>query len=204
MNNKPVLVVAAGPNGAGETTITEQLLKHTWLNNTTYINPDNIAQEKFGGWNDKKSFIKAANYAQKVREECLQNKQNLAFETVFSTNEKIEFVQKAMDSGFFVRLFFIATYDPAINAKRIALRFNKGGHEVHINKIFSRHFKSIANCASIIILVDRAYIYDNSIDDVIPKLIFRIENDKNNHIVKQYEHLNDWTQIIYNQAKTAK
>lgn len=29
-----------------------------------YINPDIVAQEKFGGWNNQESFIKVANYAQ--------------------------------------------------------------------------------------------------------------------------------------------
>ncbi|QKQ24080.1 hypothetical protein HUE58_02695 [Candidatus Ruthia endofausta] len=70
MQSKPVLIIIAGPNGTGKTTITEQLLTHSWLDNTTYINPDIIAQEKFGGWNSKKSFIEAA----KKRNECIKNK----------------------------------------------------------------------------------------------------------------------------------
>jgi predicted ABC-type ATPase len=43
--NKPVLIVVAGPNGSGKTTITERLLTHSWTDNATYINPDIIAQD---------------------------------------------------------------------------------------------------------------------------------------------------------------
>lgn len=194
---KPILMVVAGPNGSGKTTIAEQLLTHSWAKNSTYINPDAIAQKKFGGWNNKESFIKAANYAQELRQNCLKNKQDLIFETVFSTQEKVDFIQKAIDSGYFVRFFFIATLEPAINAQRITIRVMKGGHTVPMDKIVSRHYKSIANCVKIINLVDRAYIYDNSIDSVNPKLIFRVAN-KDEKIVKQYEPMRDWTQLIYN------
>ena len=67
---KPNLIVVAGPNGAGKTTITEKLLWHEWMDGCVYINPDVIAQEKFGGWNSQEAIIKAANYAQEIREGC--------------------------------------------------------------------------------------------------------------------------------------
>ncbi len=37
---KPVLIVVAGPNGSGKTTITEKLLRHEWMAGCTYINPE--------------------------------------------------------------------------------------------------------------------------------------------------------------------
>ena len=46
--HKPVLIVIAGPNGSGKTTITSKILHHEWLEDAVYINPDIIAQEKFG------------------------------------------------------------------------------------------------------------------------------------------------------------
>ena len=47
-NHKPVLIVIAGPNGSGKTTITSKILKHEWLENALYINPDQVAQDRFG------------------------------------------------------------------------------------------------------------------------------------------------------------
>lgn len=201
MEEKPILIIVAGPNGSGKTTITEKLLKHSWSEDMVYINPDIIAQEKFDGWNNKESFIKAANYAEDLRKDCIKNKTSLIFETVFSTDEKIAFVQQAIQAGYFIRLFFIATKNPTINSQRIALRMLKGGHNVPIDKIISRFSKSIVNCANVINLVDRTYIYDNSIDCVSPKLIFRVENNQNKQIVKQYEPHNNWTTFLYQQCK---
>ncbi len=94
-------------------------------------------------------------------------------------------------------LITTTTTEPSINAKRIALRVGQGGHAVPIDKIISRYSKSIVNCTQIINLVDRAYIYDNSIDGVAPKLIFRVVN-KDKQTVKQYEPMLDWTQLIFN------
>lgn len=39
------------PMGQATTTMTEQLLKYEWTDNSIYINPDNIAKEEFGDWN---------------------------------------------------------------------------------------------------------------------------------------------------------
>ncbi len=46
--HKPVLIIIAGPNGSGKTSITSKIIKHDWMEDSIYINPDNIAQEKFG------------------------------------------------------------------------------------------------------------------------------------------------------------
>ena len=51
--HQPVLIVIAGPNGSGKTTITSQVLQSEWLEDAVYINPDNVAQEMFGDWNSQ-------------------------------------------------------------------------------------------------------------------------------------------------------
>jgi predicted ABC-type ATPase len=48
MKVKPKLIVVAGPNGSGKTTITEKLLRHEWMGGCVYINPDVIAQHEKG------------------------------------------------------------------------------------------------------------------------------------------------------------
>ena len=45
--HKPILIVIAGPNGSGKTTITSRLLRSEWLEDAVYINPDNVAQKYF-------------------------------------------------------------------------------------------------------------------------------------------------------------
>ncbi len=69
-------------------------------------------------------------------------------------------------AGFFIRLFFVSTASPTINAERVANRVLNGGHDVPIPKIISRYDKSIANCKLLAPIVDRLYVYDNSVEDV--------------------------------------
>ena len=192
--HKPVLIVIAGPNGFGKTTITSRVLQHDWLEDSLYINPNNVAQHMFGDWNNQEAVLKAAQYCQKQREECLTNKHSMIFETVMSTAEKIDFIHRAKEQGFFIRLFFVGTSSPTINASRIAARVLKGGHDVPIKKIISRYFKSIGNCKLAASLADRTYVYDNSTDGVEAQLLFRMTDGK---VFKEYvTEIPEWAQGI--------
>lgn len=172
-DKKPTLCVIAGPNGSGKTTTTEQLLSNEWGADSLYINPDNIAQKEFGDWNNQEAVLKAAKRATEIRYQCLDERRDFVFETVFSSPEKLEFLKKAHEDGFFIRLFFVCTDDPTINVARIAQRYLNGGHEVPISKVINRYFKSLENARLAIRFVDRAYIYDNSIENQLPTLLFR-------------------------------
>ena len=43
VSHRPVLIVIAGPNGSGKTTITSKILRHEWLEDAVYVNPDQVA-----------------------------------------------------------------------------------------------------------------------------------------------------------------
>lgn len=191
---KPVLIIVAGPNGSGKTTVTSKILRHQWLENSVYINPDNVAQEQFGDWNSAEAVLKAAQYCEEWREKCLKEKQSLIFETVFSSDGKVDFINRAIEAGFFVRLFFVCTTSPALNAARIANRVMKGGHDVPITKIISRYQKSILNCKYIKQRIDRLYLYDNSVENAEAQLLIRYADGK---VAKRYvEQLPEWARQI--------
>ncbi len=184
---KPKLHIIAGPNGSGKTTFTQDLLGHEWSANCIFINPDEIAQNTFGDWNSPEAVIKAAQLATEYRMNLLEEGKSMVLETVMSSEEKIDFIRKAKESGYFVRLYFIGTDDPKINANRIMSRYMNGGHTVPIEKILSRYFKSIALFTYAAKLVDRSYVYDNSKDGSSPAKLFRT---KDGVIFKTYPALN--------------
>ena len=171
---RPTLCVVAGPNGSGKTTTTVQLLNNEWAIDSLYINPDNIAQELFGDWNSPEAVLQAAQYCEEQREACLQQGKSLIFETVLSSDGKVDFIRRAHETGYFIRLFFVSTSHPSINSSRIAKRVMKGGHDVPIPKIISRYQKSILNCKRVAAIADRVYVYDNSVDDAEARLLFRM------------------------------
>ena len=190
---KPRLIIVAGPNGSGKTTITEKLLRHEWMQGCEYVNPDIIAQQQFGSWNSPEAVIKAANQAQIIRDNCLKEKRSLAFETVFSSPEKLDFVKRAKDAGFFIRFFYVCTSDPTINAQRVALRVMEGGHDVPIPKIIGRYYRSLVLCIQALPWLDRAYFYDNSVSEADPELLFRSTEGK---LTRQYQEPASWAKEI--------
>lgn len=193
---RPTLCVVAGPNGSGKTTTTVQLLNNEWAADSIYINPDNIAQKVYGDWNSHDAVLKAAEHATQLRYECLETRQDFVFETVFSSQEKLEFIRKAKVAGFFIRFFFVCTSDPAINVVRITQRFMNGGHEVPISKVVSRYYKSLINAEEAISIVDRAYVYDNSVDNQLPRLLYRTVDG---NLVKKYtDDIPEWAKVLVN------
>jgi predicted ABC-type ATPase len=189
LDSRPRLLVVAGPNGAGKTTITERGLAHEWFHGCEYVNPDAIAQDELGDWNDPATVLRAAQLATERRETCLREGRSLAFETVFSAVDKPAFVRQALALGYFVRIFFVGTDGPEINAARVARRVIQGGHEVPIRKIIDRWGHSIANAASVAAEVDRFYVYDNSVDDRDAQLVLRAAEGR---VVKAYGDAPAW------------
>lgn len=196
---KPVLIVIAGPNGSGKTSTTRLVIKHEWAEQCVYINPDEIAQSKFGDWNDVNAVRQAVEYCESWREQLLLERKDFIFETVLSSDGKVDFLQRAKEAGYFIRMFFICTESPTINAARIANRVMEGGHDVPIQKIISRYKKAIINAIKVAGFADRAYFYDNSIDNQDAQILFRTVDGK---FAKQYTELFPaWTRDILNSVK---
>jgi hypothetical protein len=61
-------------------------------NTCEYVNPDYIARDEFGDWNAPNAVRKAAVRAEEVRERCVREGRSLAFETVLSMPDKIDFI----------------------------------------------------------------------------------------------------------------
>ncbi|GFE59967.1 zeta toxin family protein [Geobacter sp. AOG2] len=200
---KPKLLVIAGPNGSGKTTFTKQLLGHHWSDDCVFINPDIIAEREFGGWNDQASILKAADRAAELREECLRTRTSMVVETVLSMEDKVDFLRRAQENGFFVRVFFIGTDTPEINAARVTRRMIEGGHEVPINKILARYFRSMRLCVSAGLISDRLYVHDNSFDGENPVLLFRKHDGE---FYKTYPGLNKhwWAEEIFRELRKLK
>ena len=81
-----------------------------------------------------------------------------------------------------------------INVARITQRYLNGGHEVPISKVISRYYKSLLNAEEAIAFVDRSYVYDNSIDDQLPRLLYRTIDGE---LFKRYtEEIPNWAQTM--------
>lgn len=198
---RPKLIIIAGPNGSGKTTFTPLMLQHDWAEGCLFINPDEIAKNDFGDWNSPESIRKAVVRAQELRDAGLKAGQSMLIESVFSAPDKLDFIHQAKQSGFFIRFFFIGTDSPEINAARVVRRVLSGGHEVPIAKIISRYSKSIANASVAMLIADRGYVYDNSVTDKNPRLLFRVRDGE---VYKEYADLkhHEWARMMRDEVRS--
>lgn len=195
---RPVLIVIAGPNGSGKTSTTRLVIKHEWAEQCVYINPDEVAQSKFGDWNNTEAVRQAVEYCEDWRYRLVDEHKDFIFETVLSSVGKVDFLKYAKENGYFIRMFFICTESPTINAARIAKRVMEGGHDVPIQKVISRYQKAILNAIRVTQFADRAYFYDNSVDNQDAQIIFRTVDGV---FFKQYvATIPQWAKVIANQC----
>jgi predicted ABC-type ATPase len=185
----PTLLVIAGPNGSGKTTITTRLRLDRWSDGVEYLNPDDIARDRFGDWNSPSAVLEAAQWTTNRREELLAQRRSLAFETVFSAPDKVDFLRRASAAGYFVRVFFVGTSHPSINAGRIVRRVMAGGHSVPLDRVISRFAKSMTNLRSSVASANRVYVFDNSVDGADPRLCLRTSDGQ---LRKEYPPVAAW------------
>ncbi len=155
LDKKPMILVFAGPNGSGKSTITQYFEIVG-----TYTNADDIV--KATGM----SNIDAAQFADKSRYASIEAKQDFTFETVLSSNYKIDILNKAKEEGFFIKGVFVLTVDPKINVARVQSRVASGGHGVETNAIIDRYYKAINNIKKLMEICDILHVYDNTEEPV--------------------------------------
>lgn len=172
---KKELYVFAGPNGSGKSSIINEFRSQVSAPEY-YICPDNIVREICKRYPDLAlydAYIRAMQLAEQTRQRLVERGESFMFETVFSNMEKLKFLRFAKAHGFKIYVTYVTTSDPSINLRRVRRRVSEGGHDVPEDKIKSRYERSMALMAEVAAFADEAEIYDNSIDEAAPQLVFK-------------------------------
>lgn len=168
--DRRLLVVIAGHNGAGKTTIyLERLYAALSDYSITHINPDDIEQAIIRDLGEhshsKQEFAEfAATEAARLRSDYLDREINFSFETVLSdpVQEKIRFMEEARRHGYLVLLIGVGLDSIELSKARVALRHAKGGHNVPEDKIEGRYERVLVNFAHGARVATLAIFFDNS------------------------------------------
>ena len=181
----PEVIVFAGPNGSGKTTI-------TGMAKTVgeYINADDIKRTTLC------TDIEAAQKAEELREKMVSEKKDFTFETVLSTDRNLLLLKKAKEQGYFVRCIYVLTANADINVARVSARQAIGGHGVPEDKIRSRYSKALALIPQLVEVCDILHVYDNTKE---PFRIFKKRKDVYFHWENKYwdyQKISDLTGVI--------
>lgn len=150
-NKKPEIIVFAGPNGSGKSTVTKlaRVIE-------PYINADDIKKSTYC------TDLEAAQMAEKMRNEAVDNMKSFTFETVLSTERNLLLLKRAKEKGYFIRCIYVLTANSLINVARVKERVAFGGHDVPEDKIYKRYDRALKLLPELIKICDIVHIYDNS------------------------------------------
>jgi predicted ABC-type ATPase len=154
LDQRPIVVALAGPNGSGKTTF---YYSHLLVAGLRLVNADVIA----GEFNIDP--YEAARIAGTIRTELIRQRESFVFETVFSdpVGDKLAFLHEAARSGYTVLLCFIGISSPEVSDQRVAMRVSQGGHDVPTEKLFSRYPRILSNLRTALRELQHVWVFDN-------------------------------------------
>src|SRR5215467_6449411 len=141
---KPLLVVVAGPMGAGKTTFYEAHLKEAF---PALIPP--ISHQ---------------------REAALREQRSFAVEDLVVDTELLE---SARDAGYATKVVFISTEDPNLNVGRILIRMAHDGQSLPLSTIPESYEESLRSLPEARKHADDVLVYDNTPDGKGHRLMAR-------------------------------
>lgn len=167
LQDKKTAFIIAGPNGSGKTTFSISLIKNTNILTGMHLNADIILQANknevfLQNLTPLEQHLKISSLVDKKIDELIEVGESLILETVFSSSYKLDTFYKLKRAGYFINLIFVSTQDSLINVQNVALRVEKGGHAVPIDKILKRYKAAHKNIELIAKDVDCLILIDNS------------------------------------------
>gem|GEM_PF-1439483 len=139
---KPVLIILAGAAGAGKTTFYESKLKTVF---PTLL----------------KASASPLEQAETNRECARLLKEGQPFVYQDATIDS-EIIREAHDSGFDVKVFYIATEDPNLNMGRVLVRVNNGGAFASLARIPDDYAQSMKQLSDVKKVADDLMLFDNT------------------------------------------
>jgi predicted ABC-type ATPase len=158
----PCIYVLAGTNGAGKSSIAGVMFLEK---GAEYFNPDAAAKEILGrnpGIDQREANSAAWHEGKRLLERAIDERLDYAFETTLAGNTISRLLERALDAGIEVRIWYAGLSTPELHIARVRARVEKGGHDIPDATIRERYDKSRLNLIRLLPRLAELRVYDNS------------------------------------------
>jgi predicted ABC-type ATPase len=158
----PCIYVLAGANGAGKSSLGGAALLQRGVE---YFNPDEAARRILAA--NPTIVQEDANSAawhegKRLLERAIAERLNFAFETTLGGKTIPDLLERALESGIEVRVWYVGLHTPELHVTRVRSRVERGGHDIPEVKIRERYHRSRLNLVRLIRKLTELRVYDNS------------------------------------------
>ena len=174
------ILVAAGTNGAGKSTIVGEFLA---AKGGAYFNPDLVARELIQkGVPTEQANASAWKLGFNALQRAINNNEDFSFETTLGGNTIARELHQAIKAGLEIYIWYVGLASPELHIARVRARVGRGGHEIPEAKIRERYPKSLTNLVSFIGAAAEVHLFDNSAEsaDGLPQTmrVFRMRGKR--------------------------
>lgn len=146
--------IVAGVNGAGKSSLTG-VLRTEMTNLGKIVDVDKMIV-KCGG-----NVIEGGKKSIELIDNCLEKEICFTQETTLSGHRILNTVKKAIEKGYYIRLYYVGLNTVEESLARIENRVKKGGHNIPDTDVKRRFGKRFEDLVAILQYCDEATFYDN-------------------------------------------
>ena len=160
MAARPFILVLAGVNGAGKSSVAGALLEEHGL---TWFNPDTCARELVTqlGLTQEEANARAWHLGRERLETSIAQGSSYAFETTLGAKTIPSLLARAAASHDVI-MIYCGLSSPEQHMARVQSRVERGGHHIPEAKIRERWIASRANLIQLLPKLTRLQVFDNS------------------------------------------
>lgn len=158
------IYVLAGTNGAGKSSLAGAAFNQR---GAEYFNPDAAARrvlEADAGLTVEQANSIAWHQGRRLLERAIEERLDFALETTLGGNTITALLQKAVDRGIEVRIWYAGLSSPELHIARVRQRHARGGHDIPEADIRRRYHTSRLNLIRLLPNLTELRLYDNSVE----------------------------------------
>ncbi len=199
----PSLHVLAGVNGAGKSSIGEEIFRKE---GSAVFNPDTVALMMRALHPDISPTLANAHAWQigkSLLEQAIQEHKDYRFETTLGGHTITQLLQDAALGGHRLHIWFCGLESPELHLRRVRARVARGGHDIPEAKIRERWTGSRENLVRLLPHIHHLRVYDNSTEadpagGTPPRPVLLLEMKRRKITApKNLSHAPDWAQPIF-------